>query len=223
MGEERKKVVIAVFGDEAVGKTALILQVNRHQHHVAGFDPKQFLFRRFVHEHVHTVEDTYQTQFAIESMSFDLHIIDTAEPPSEDLLRIHGAIAVFSSASRESFLRLAAFSPWFREFNRRGGFVSLVGTHTDVARLEVSSEDAQSLARKIGARGFQVYAKDFQQVRTLWEALLRQITWSMTPVEIPAKVPGGLDVVRGQRWYHLLAPIRICFGLRKPDGLVWFR
>lgn len=91
-------------------------------------------------------------------MSVDLYIIDTAEAPSEDLLWIHRAVAVFSSASREFFQKLAAFSPWFGELNRRGGFVSLVGTHADVARLQVSSEDAMSLARKIRARNYLVCA-----------------------------------------------------------------
>lgn len=80
-------------------------------------------------KHVHTdKDDSYRATLTVESASVHLHIIDMAEAPSETHLYIDGAIAVFNTTSRKSFEELVAFSSWFHEFNRKGGFVSLVGT-----------------------------------------------------------------------------------------------
>ena len=60
-----------------------------------------------------------------------MNIYDTEDPyrlvPIADAV-----IAVFSTASRESFDRLQPFSTFFAEFQENGGLICFVGTHTDI-------------------------------------------------------------------------------------------
>lgn len=184
---------------------------------------KQFLLRRFQYQHVHTEYDDYVATIHVEDNLVGLKIIDTADPPSEDYFKVHAAVAMFSRASRTSFENLATFSPWFCEFYRKGGLVSLVGTHADVDRPEVSSEEASALAEKIRARYFSVCTKEADQVRDAWLALLRQITWSTSliltvQVKIPEQTHTVFSMLTTETWHHFLNPIWTCFG-RKHERL----
>lgn len=219
MDAPKRKLVIGVFGDMAVGKTALIHQVSLLHHLVIFSDLNKFLLGRFLDEHVHTETDLWHTHIHVLSELVDLFIIDTAEAPSEAHLQIDGAIGVFSSASITSFVRLAAFSPWFDEFNQTGGFVALVGTHADIDRQEVRPDQVHQLADKIRARPFMLCTKADDQARSPWDALLRQITWRAEPVaahlvETPRKWRIGFIELEWRTWHHLLGSISGCLGIK---------
>lgn len=150
----------------------------------------------------------------------DLFIIDTASAPSVDHLQIDGAIAVFSLASKRSFARVEAYSHWFNEFNRRGGFVALVGTHADIDPQEVLPEQVEKLAYEIRAQPFILCTKIFDQARIPWDALLRQITWCPEPGPVETTNKGATSFFRHEDDDSSGSIFRVitgCFGYGKGD------
>lgn len=127
----------------------------------------------FPESHIHTFYDKYQEPILVGSEVVDVHIYDTDYDPSEllpdddtktQLLPdVDAAMAVFSTASRESLMRLQLYADFFVRFQQNGGSVCLVGTHTDVDPPQVSREQASRIAKKIGAELFLVCVKTREQ------------------------------------------------------------
>lgn len=219
---KQRKFVIAVVGDVAVGKTALIHQVSLFQCLAVLSDWNKFLRGEFLREHDHNETDLWTADITVHSESVNLFIIDTPSAPTVIRIdRIDGVIAVFSSASQRSFARVKAYSHWFNEVHRKGGLVALLGTHADIDRQEVCPDQVEDLAGETRARSFMLCTKAQDQARKPWDELLRQITWRAEPGPIETTSKGATSFFHHDDDCHssgsILRAITGCFGYGKAD------
>ncbi|ETN44447.1 uncharacterized protein HMPREF1541_10628 [Cyphellophora europaea CBS 101466] len=130
----------------------------------------QYLFGTFQDDYDGTIEDSYKAPTRVESEVVWLELLDTGGDASLEHLRTQwcraGAafIIVFSCASRDSFNSVRLFGQEIAKHHRPGYPLALVATKTDL-RHEVSCQEGQEMAKKLGAEYFQVSGKNTEEAK----------------------------------------------------------
>ena len=155
-----------------------------------------------------------------------MHIYDTDRTPIELLPHVDAAIAVFSTASKESFQRLQVFSDPFALFQKQGGLLCLVGTHTDLDPQQVSPEQDSEMAYEIKAELFRVCVRNSDEAWRPWDFILRQYIHRVNeevvrPIERLAP-PTAKNGFLKEAWHHCLRSTGHCYGLRKTKSKIWY-
>jgi len=166
-----KLVLVGVGG---VGKSCLTIQ---------------FISNKFVDDYDPTLEDSYRKQVTIDDQECILDIFDTAG--QEDFVAIrdqymkigHGFICVYSITMKSSFEEVINLHEHMLRVKDADSvpFV-LVGNKCDLEDdREVSTEEGQQLADRLGVKFIETSAKTRHNVVEAFEMLVRAIGLSRTP------------------------------------------
>eukprot|EP01120_Amphizonella_sp_Union-15-10_P013419 TRINITY_DN6219_c0_g2_i2.p1 TRINITY_DN6219_c0_g2~~TRINITY_DN6219_c0_g2_i2.p1 ORF type:complete len:339 (-),score=52.94 TRINITY_DN6219_c0_g2_i2:100-1116(-) len=159
---------LVVVGDSGVGKSPLIVRLIQN-HFKQDYDP--------------TIGDVYQKQFAIDGEPYILEIMDTSgvyelRANTDYYIRQgQGFVIVYSIIRRTSFDSVLEWYDQIREEKdaERVPMV-LVGTHCDLAEeREISIEEGENLARRMGCRFFETSAKEMVGVQEVFFSLIREM------------------------------------------------
>jgi GTPase KRas protein len=154
---KHRHIKIVVLGEQGVGKTALTMQYVSN-------------LKCWVHNYDPTVEDVYRKQFALDGEPTLLDIFDTAGRDEFCVMRdtalreTHGFVVVFDITRRISFDAMTAMMEQIRHVRAVDyGPMVVCGNKVDLVvenfKREVSTFEAQDLARKWGAEYFETSAK----------------------------------------------------------------
>ncbi|XP_057350673.1 GTPase HRas-like [Manis pentadactyla] len=158
---------LAVVGAEAVGKSALTIQLT-YNHFVEVYDP--------------TIMDSYRKQVIIDGESCVLDILDTAG--QEEFRAIwdrymhiaEGFLCVFAIDNTKSFEDIRQYREQIKRLKDSDDVpVVLVGNKCDLAARTVESQQAQYLARSYGIPYIETSAKTHQGVEDAFYTLVREI------------------------------------------------
>jgi len=159
---------IVVLGDGGVGKTALTIQLCLN-HFIEAYDP--------------TIEDSYRKHAVIDDQPCLIEILDTAGQEEYTALRDQwiregeGFLLVYSITSRATFERVERFRAQIaRVKDVEGVPIILVGNKADRANeREVSREEAQAMARKLGCDLIETSAKTRSNLELAYYTVVRMI------------------------------------------------
>eukprot|EP00455_Lapot_gusevi_P008607 TRINITY_DN1376_c0_g1_i1.p1 TRINITY_DN1376_c0_g1~~TRINITY_DN1376_c0_g1_i1.p1 ORF type:complete len:190 (+),score=47.45 TRINITY_DN1376_c0_g1_i1:72-641(+) len=159
------KPFVIVCGGSSVGKTNLIHRVTEEP---------------FVHEHIATVEDDYETKVIVQGNSMDVTIKDTSGEFAafrEAWIRVGKAfVLVYSVADPNSFNEVAELRAEIVKSKGEGVPHVLVGTKSDLAAplRKITTAEGQAKANEWGCPFFECSAKDDVGCLAPFEALLQQ-------------------------------------------------
>ncbi|KDN53623.1 small G-protein Ras2 [Tilletiaria anomala UBC 951] len=161
---------LVVLGDGGVGKTALTIQLCLN-HFVETYDP--------------TIEDSYRKQTVIDGQPCMLEVLDTAGQEEYTALRDQwiregeGFLLVYSIAARATFERVERFRAQISRVKDQEPStvpIMLVGNKCDkVNEREVSREEGQALANRLGCKFVESSAKTCVNVEKAYFTVVRQI------------------------------------------------
>ncbi|KAK9470408.1 ras family protein [Dipodascopsis tothii] len=162
---------VVVLGDGGVGKTALTLQLCLN-HFVETYDP--------------TIEDAYRKQVVVDDQACTLEVLDTAGQEEYTALRDQwirdgeGFVLVYAITSRHSYSRIPLFYSQIQQSRADdgGGAVPLVliGNKLDcMADREVSQQEGQDMARRLGCEYLEVSAKGNLNIERAFHLVVRAI------------------------------------------------
>ncbi|KZO99030.1 ras protein [Calocera viscosa TUFC12733] len=160
-GQESWKV--ALFGDGAVGKTAIAVKT---------YDP--------------TIEDSYRVHASFQGKPAFLEIVDTAGQDDYATLRdqwLHEGdayILVYAVSSRKSFMRVKAMEKAIIRARQKSGHVYpvsiLVGNKYDLTDQaggrEVGAQEGYELAQQFGCHFIETSAKSGYNIQKMFETLV---------------------------------------------------
>ncbi|XP_063910540.1 GTP-binding protein Rheb-like [Zophobas morio] len=159
---------IAVLGSSLVGKSALTYQL---------------MEKMFIKEYNPTIESTYRTTFTYNSQEYELVVTDTAGQdefsifPAQYLIDVHGYVLVYDILNKKSFEVISTLHD--RLINITGNAnvpLVLVGNKVDLDEFrEVSFEDGKTLAAKWNVTFLETSAKNGDDAKKIFNALLREI------------------------------------------------
>ena len=84
----------------------------------------------------------------------------------------HGILLVFDVTNRESFDNLSDWLADVRQYGVEGSPMVLVGNKADCANRQVSEDEAQAFAQKLGCQYFETSAKQNKSVDDAFNALV---------------------------------------------------
>lgn len=161
---------IVVLGEGGAGKSALTMQYVRHE---------------FIDYHNPTLEDEYTRKTTVDDILVELDILDTGGSNSYSTRSIRrqylrgaeGFLIVYSVADKRSFTEL---DQWLTLIERARGYdqmpTVLVGNKADLWRnREVSTEEGEQLAVKLGCPFLEVSALNRSGVDEAFSELVREI------------------------------------------------
>ncbi|PWN96117.1 putative small G-protein Ras2 [Tilletiopsis washingtonensis] len=161
---------LVVLGDGGVGKTALTIQLCLN-HFVETYDP--------------TIEDSYRKQTVIDDQPCMLEVLDTAGQEEYTALRDQwiregeGFLLVYSIAARATFERVERFRAQISRVKDQEPNtvpIMLVGNKCDkVAEREVSRDEGQALANRLGCKFVESSAKTSVNVERAYYTVVRHI------------------------------------------------
>mmetsp|Transcript_12487 Transcript_12487/g.17300 ORF Transcript_12487/g.17300 Transcript_12487/m.17300 type:complete len:199 (+) Transcript_12487:65-661(+) len=159
---------LVILGDGGVGKSALTIQLTQN-HFITEYDP--------------TIENSYRKQVNIDDETCMLDILDTAGQEEYSAMRDQyirsgqGFVIVYSITSKASFDSLPSFHDQILRVKDEDSFpVVLLGNKCDLEKdRDVSTQEAQEFAQKIGAPFFETSAKARINVEEGFYALVREI------------------------------------------------
>jgi GTPase KRas protein len=161
---------LVVLGDGGVGKTALTIQLCLN-HFVETYDP--------------TIEDSYCKQTVIDDQPCMLEVLDTAGQEEYTALRDQwiregeGFLLVYSISARATFERVERFRSQISRVKDQEPHtvpIMLVGNKCDkVNEREVSREEGQALAQRLGCKFIESSAKTCVNVERAYYTVVRMI------------------------------------------------
>lgn len=161
---------LVVLGDGGVGKTALTIQLCLN-HFVETYDP--------------TIEDSYRKQTVIDDQPCMLEVLDTAGQEEYTALRDQwiregeGFLLVYSISSRATFERVERFRSQISRVKDQEPHtvpIMLVGNKCDkVNEREVTKEEGQALAHRLGCKFIESSAKTCVNVEKAYYTVVRMI------------------------------------------------
>jgi GTPase KRas protein len=159
---------LVVLGDGGVGKTALTIQLCLN-HFVESYDP--------------TIEDSYRKQVVIDEQPCILEVLDTAGQEEYTALRDQwirdgeGFLLVYAITAKSTFERVERFKDQItRVKDAERVPVILVGNKSDqVDSREVSTQEGQAMARRLGCEFVETSAKTCVNVEKAFYSVVRQI------------------------------------------------
>jgi len=161
---------LVVLGDGGVGKTALTIQLCLN-HFVETYDP--------------TIEDSYRKQTVIDDEPCMLEVLDTAGQEEYTALRDQwiregeGFLLVYSIAARNTFERVERFRAQISRVKDQEPHtvpIMLVGNKCDkVNEREVTKEEGQQLANRLGCKFVESSAKTCVNVERAYYTVVRMI------------------------------------------------
>lgn len=161
---------LVVLGDGGVGKTALTIQLCLN-HFVETYDP--------------TIEDSYRKQTVIDDQPCMLEVLDTAGQEEYTALRDQwiregeGFLLVYSISARATFERVERFRSQISRVKDQEPHtvpIMLVGNKCDkVNEREVSQEEGQALAHRLGCKFIESSAKTCVNVERAYYTVVRMI------------------------------------------------
>ncbi|SJX61727.1 small G-protein Ras2 [Sporisorium reilianum f. sp. reilianum] len=161
---------LVVLGDGGVGKTALTIQLCLN-HFVETYDP--------------TIEDSYRKQTVIDDQPCMLEVLDTAGQEEYTALRDQwiregeGFLLVYSISARATFERVERFRSQISRVKDQEPHtvpIMLVGNKCDkVNEREVSREEGQALAHRLGCKFIESSAKTCVNVERAYYTVVRMI------------------------------------------------
>lgn len=170
-----KKYKIAIFGDQCVGKSAIV---------------KQFVINVFTNIYDPTIEDSYHTKIIVDDMYCDVDLLDTAGSEQFAALRDlyirdnDGFILVYSIDSKASFEKISEFLDAISNVkntdkklvNIEGHKIPcvVVGNKIDLKR-NVSTEIVHKLIKKYEIKYIETSAKTYQEIKEIFIIIIRQI------------------------------------------------
>ncbi|KAF5347422.1 hypothetical protein D9758_011261 [Tetrapyrgos nigripes] len=185
---------LVVFGDGAVGKSALTIQ---------------FFKGRFIDEYDPTLEDSYRKECLIDDEVAVLDVLDTAGQEEYEALREQymrsgeGFLLVYSITSRESFELINRFyqqiirvkdTDWDQGIRRGGVPIVLVGNKCDLeGERQVGMNEGRDLARAFGCRFLESSAKERINVEQAFGDVVREIRRHNQKVQQRILQPVGGD------------------------------
>ena len=156
-----------IIGPPRVGKSSLI---------------RRFVFNSFSFEYVPTLEDYYKKSEYIDSVPYELHILDTSGAEDFDSLigewitDKDGVILAYSIENQENFKSLQKWINEIRSVNiKNPKTLFLVANKTDLKNRKVTEQEGRELAEKIGAFYFELSAKNDKEVHGMFGELVRVI------------------------------------------------
>ncbi|MCO5565547.1 hypothetical protein L7F22_019221 [Adiantum nelumboides] len=177
---------LVVLGDGGVGKTALTIQLCLN-HFVETYDP--------------TIEDSYRKQTVIDDQPCMLEVLDTAGQEEYTALRDQwiregeGFLLVYSIADRATFERVERFREQIsrvKDTEPQSVPIMLVGNKCDkVNAREVSRDEGQALAQRLGCRFVESSAKTCVNVEKAYYTVVRMIREQREGVAGPPKKKKG--------------------------------
>jgi len=161
------KLKVALLGDGSVGQSCLTVQ---------------FTQRSFMKHYDQTIENAYSQLVVVDGENIDLEIIDTAGQEEYKVMRAQyirsaqGFLLVYSVTSRTSLEILQEIWQQIIDNKRKeNSSVVLVGNKCDMNdEREVSKEEGEALARKIGCFFFEASAKAGTNVDEAFTTLIRE-------------------------------------------------
>lgn len=170
--------------------------------------PGQYIFGTFQDGYDGTIEDSYKTPARVESEVVWLELLDTGGDPNYESLRGQWCqagsafIIVFSCASRDSFNSVRLFEQEIAKHHRPGYPLALVATKTDL-RHEVSCQEGQEMAKKLGAEYFHVSGKNTEEAKGPFAYIARHFV-GLSATDAPkaaSEAPDRLDLIsRAWTW-----------------------
>ena len=153
-----------LIGDSSVGKSSLLYRYTDHDwnpHYIAtiGVDFKVVTFERAAKVIKLQLWDTAgQERFRTITHSY--------------YRGAHGILLVFDVTNRESFDNLSDWLADVRQYGVEGSPMVLVGNKADCANRQVSEDEAQAFAQKLGCQYFETSAKQNKSVDDAFNALV---------------------------------------------------
>ena len=171
---------IVVFGNCAVGKSALIIQ---------------FIQNHFIDAYDTTIEDSYRKLYKSDGRKRFLDITDTSGAEEFATMRDlyfrngEGFILVFSVTSRKSFDGLATFYQSIMEAKQKQKVpLVIVGNKIDIdTERQISKEEGEELAEAMNCPYIEISTKTRINVELTFDTLVQQIDLER-PVEKKSKI-----------------------------------
>ncbi|KAK7438859.1 RAS1 protein [Stygiomarasmius scandens] len=175
---------VVIFGDGAVGKSALTIQ---------------FFQGRFVDEYDPTLEDSYSKQCLIDDEVAFVEVLDTAGQEEYEALREQymrmgeGFILVYSITSRNSFEMISGFHQQISRVKDQDMVpVVIVGNKCDLeAERQVGMNEGRDIARAFGCKFLEASAKDRINVDEAFSDAVREIRRHNKQQQRMTMAPGG--------------------------------
>ena len=163
-----KEIQVVVIGGGGVGKSALTVQ---------------FIQGHFIDEYDPTIEDSYRKDCTVDGTSLSLDILDTAGQEEYSAMREQymrtgmAFLLVYAVTSRSSFEETQMFYQQILRTKNVDSFpVVLVGNKCDLGyERQVSYEEVQRLAQRLGAPFLETSAKDRINVDEAFYTLAKSV------------------------------------------------
>lgn len=187
MGSNEHKVV--VVGGGGVGKSALTIS---------------FVQNHFIEEYDPTIEDSYRKQITVDDIPCFLNILDTAGQEEYSAMRDQymktgqGFLLVFSLTNKDTFSDCSELRLRILQANDRDRVpLVLVGNKSDmVDERQVTTKEAQDLARNFGVQFFATSAKTRTNVDEIFYELVREVRKDITARQVGT---GGAAASSGRK------------------------
>lgn len=172
---------IAVLGFRAVGKSSLTIQ---------------FVENHYVESYYPTIENTFTKVLKHKGQDYALEIIDTAGQDEYSILNqkhsigIHGYVLVYAITSRPSFEMCNIIRDKILNYTGTDYVpIVLVGNKADLhLQRQVSTEEAQKLAKEWNAVAIESSARLNQNITKVFEMMVQEIEKANAPA---AAASGG--------------------------------
>ena len=167
MSTEPETYLLYVMGTGAVGKSALTIQL------IQG---------RFSDTYDPTIENSYSKLINVDGDNIKLNVLDTAGQEDFSCMREtymrqgQGFVLVFSLLDDKSFDAIDGFIQQIHETSERKDIPIVVsGNKADLPGWKIQEEEAESYCRQLGLKYFTTSAKTGQNVKEIFEELVRQM------------------------------------------------
>ena len=161
-----ERISTTVYGDDTVGKTALVLRFLRHC---------------FIENFHLCYDEVYLKEFTVGGRPVEICVQDLyryeflCPSGDEDLPANESFVLVYNIANRMSFIHL----PQLRKrclANNASAPIVLVGTHSDFEnRRQVTKAEAEQLAESWGCPFFETSAKTGENVEEVFAEVVREV------------------------------------------------
>ena len=185
------RVKVLTLGSCQTGKSCLV---------------KRYCERRFVPKYLPTIGIDYGvTRLTVDNVEARVHIFDTsgrrlfADVRCEFYAGMAAVLLVYDVTDRSSF---SALDDWLLELGWQAGkppLLLVAANKTDLTPREVSAEEGERWAARLGAAHFQVSASSGAGVQTLFEQFFQMAVQSAAgcrhrEVAAPCPPPGGASL-----------------------------
>mmetsp|Transcript_41568 Transcript_41568/g.36936 ORF Transcript_41568/g.36936 Transcript_41568/m.36936 type:complete len:179 (-) Transcript_41568:394-930(-) len=162
------KINVAIIGPASVGKSSIVVR---------------YVYNTFSTEYIPTLQDHYTKTERVEDDVFKLNILDTSG--TEDFVSVmvsewmenkDGLILAYSVESPGFLKSLEAFVQKITYYDSENEIPKiLIANKIDIKDREISEEDGEQFAKKMGAEYVEVSAKNDYNVNEAFMILLKKI------------------------------------------------